>query len=104
MKYHQLFKKELEVSFFEFSCDRGCTCPIHTNFGMDYIDIQASHDSLFLAGNRFCIQIDIIEILSKLKEHGLNKKESISSVYNQLFKFYQNNRLGYDITNPLSEY
>jgi hypothetical protein len=45
---------------------------------MNYIDIQAAHDTLFLSGNRFCIQIDIVDILNKLKDKGLNKRDSLS--------------------------
>ena len=104
MKYHQLFKKELEWSFFEFSSDRSCTCPIHTCFGMNYIDIHASHDTMFLAGNRFWINIDIFGILNKIKDSGLNNKESLPIIENQLFNYFQNHKLGKDLTAEPDEY
>lgn len=71
---------------------------------MNYLDVQASHDSLFLSGNRFCINIDIFGILHKIKEKGMNNKESLSLMKNQLFYYFQNFKLGKDITNDVSEY
>mmetsp|Transcript_11777 Transcript_11777/g.10417 ORF Transcript_11777/g.10417 Transcript_11777/m.10417 type:complete len:315 (+) Transcript_11777:398-1342(+) len=104
MKYHQLFKKELECSFIEFSSDRSCTCPIHSSFGMNYIDIQATNDTMFLAGNRFCINIDIFGILNKIKDKNLHNKESLPQLENQLFNFFQNHRLGKNLTTDPNEF
>jgi len=104
MKYHQLFKNELECSFIEFSSDRSCICPIHNNFGMNYIDIHSVHDTIFLSGNRFFINIDIFGIMGKMKDKSLNNKEALSVMNNQLFLYYQNYRLGNEITNPVNEY
>ena len=104
MKYHQMFKRELECSFMQFSCDTTCSCPIHTTFGMKYIDTQASHNTEYLSGNRFSIPINVANILKELKKNALTKREKLSDLEGNLFKFYQNQRWGKPIINEVSEF
>jgi hypothetical protein len=103
-KFHQLFKKELECSFIQFSSDSTCSCPVHSMFGMRYIDVQASHDTMYALGNRFCIRMDIAPLLSKVKDKSLNKKDKLEEIEGKLFKFYQNYRMGKDIQKDQEDY
>lgn len=103
-KFHQLFKKELECSFIQFSSDCTCACPVHSYFGMSYLDVQASHDSMYALGNRFCIRLEIAPLMSKIKDKSLHKKDKLEEIEGNLFKFYQNYRMGKDIQKDQDEF
>lgn len=99
-----MFKKELECSFIEFSGNNTCQCPVHTIFGMNFIDVQAPHDTAVLVNNRFCIQIDPKFLLDKLKEEKLDSKTKLGEIEDQLFYFFQNTRFKKPLQSEVDEF